>query len=160
TYHADSVYTRRIQTEEGFLEGMQERAHRSERGPVIVILDTSGSMRGVSETLAKAVVLQILCTTHLEKRPCYVYSFSGDGELAVRELSRGQDGLADGLAFLSVSCHGGTKLEAALRRGLERLSDDRWSSSDIVIVSDGYWTGPDGRYDRALVHLVKSAREE
>jgi len=43
---------------------------RRERGPILVIVDTSGSMHGLPEQVAKALVLEALRTAHAEKRRC------------------------------------------------------------------------------------------
>jgi uncharacterized protein with von Willebrand factor type A (vWA) domain len=55
-----------------------------ERGPIIVCLDTSGSMRGAPETIAKAVVLQAVRTAHAERRGCLLLAFGGPDELVER----------------------------------------------------------------------------
>jgi uncharacterized protein with von Willebrand factor type A (vWA) domain len=41
-----------------------------ERGPIILCLDTSGSMRGAPEHIAKAVVIAALQAAHQARRGC------------------------------------------------------------------------------------------
>ncbi len=49
----------------------------AELGPIILCLDTSGSMRGARETVAKALALECLRGAHRQRRACYLYAFSG-----------------------------------------------------------------------------------
>lgn len=48
-------------------------------GPIILCLDTSGSMRGAREVVAKALALECMRGAHRQQRPCYLYAFSGPG---------------------------------------------------------------------------------
>lgn len=50
----------------------------AELGPIIVCLDTSGSMRGARELVAKALALECLRGAHRQRRKCFVYAFSGE----------------------------------------------------------------------------------
>jgi hypothetical protein len=52
----------------------------AELGPIILCLDTSGSMRGARETVAKALALECLRGAHRQRRKCYLYAFSGPSE--------------------------------------------------------------------------------
>ncbi|HEY6100369.1 MAG TPA: hypothetical protein VIW03_13115, partial [Anaeromyxobacter sp.] len=54
---------------------------RLELGPMLVCVDTSGSMQGGAEVVAKAVVLEAVRTAHAQKRACHVFAFSGPGEV-------------------------------------------------------------------------------
>jgi uncharacterized protein with von Willebrand factor type A (vWA) domain len=45
---------------------------RKDRGPIIICLDTSGSMKGAPENIAKALVLECLSEASRAKRACYV----------------------------------------------------------------------------------------
>ncbi len=58
-----------------------------ERGPIIVALDTSGSMRGAPETIAKAIVLEALRTAEREHRGCKLIAFGAAGELVECDLA-------------------------------------------------------------------------
>ncbi|MBP6898681.1 MAG: VWA domain-containing protein [Burkholderiaceae bacterium] len=108
-----------------------------ERGPVILCLDTSGSMRGAPETLAKAVALQALRTAHAEGRGCRVIAFGGADEVLERELALSADGLDALLDLLGQSFDGGTDVQAPIERAIELVHQARWASADLLIVSDG-----------------------
>ncbi len=115
-----------------------------ERGPIIVCLDTSGSMRGAPETIAKAVVLQAVRSAHAEQRGCLLISFGGPDELVERDLAGGRasqgsagHGLAGLLDLMGQGFDGGTDLQAPIARAIARVHQARWSSADLLIVSDG-----------------------
>jgi uncharacterized protein with von Willebrand factor type A (vWA) domain len=112
------------------------RPEALERGPILICLDTSGSMRGAPETLAKAVVLQALRTAHQERRGCRLIAFGGPDELVERELS-GRGGLAALLDLMGQSFDGGTDVQGPIERAIERVHQARWASADLLIVSDG-----------------------
>lgn len=114
-----------------------------ERGPIIICIDTSGSMRGAPETLAKAVVLQALRTAHAERRGCLLIAFGGPDEIIERELAGGRhptrerSGLAALLDLMGQSFDGGTDVQGPIERAIERVHQSRWASADLLIVSDG-----------------------
>jgi len=113
-----------------------------ERGPVIVCLDTSGSMRGAPEAIAKAVVLQSLRTAHAEQRGCLLICFGGPDEIIERELAGGRAGTPghglDGLLdLMGQGFDGGTDLQAPIERAIALVHQARWASADLLVVSDG-----------------------
>ena len=108
-----------------------------ERGPIILCLDTSGSMRGGPETLAKAVALQALRTALAERRGCLLIAFGGPDELIEQELAQGAGGLAALLDLIGLSFDGGTDVQGAIERAIDRVHQQRWASADLLIVSDG-----------------------
>ncbi|CAE7479492.1 viaA [Symbiodinium natans] len=119
------------------MSGRSEMRPLGEAGPLIVCLDTSGSMCGQREVLSKALVVECVRQAHRQRRPCYLYAFSGMGDLRELELDMSQDGLRKVLDFLRSSFGGGTYLEDALHQTAERLKDDSWRNADLLIVTDG-----------------------
>ena len=113
------------------------QAQPLERGPIILCLDTSGSMRGAPENIAKAVALEAMRTAHREQRGCLVIAFGGPGEILVRELSHTRDGLAALMALMGQAFDGGTDVQSPIERAIECVHEARWASADLVIVSDG-----------------------
>ena len=112
------------------------RPEARERGPMLICLDASGSMRGGAETLAKAVVLQALRTAHLERRGCRLIAFGGPDDIIERELS-GPGGLAALLDLMGPGFDGGTDVQGPIERAIKRVHQARWASADLLIVSDG-----------------------
>lgn len=113
------------------------RPEALERGPIIVCLDTSGSMRGAPETIAKAVVLEAMRTAHAERRGCLLIAFGGPDEMIERELAFTRDGLRALLDLMGQGFDGGTDVQGPIERAIERVHEARWAGADLLIVSDG-----------------------
>jgi len=107
------------------------------QGPMIVCLDTSGSMRGAPENVAKACVLHVLRTAHQARRACRLLAFGGPDELVERELTPDLAGLDGLLAVMGQSFDGGTDVQTPLERAVNRVHTQVWALADILIVSDG-----------------------
>jgi uncharacterized protein with von Willebrand factor type A (vWA) domain len=108
-----------------------------ERGPILLCLDTSGSMRGAPERIAKAVVIAALRAAHETGRACRLIAFGGPGEVIERDLGRGRAGLEALLDLMGQSFDGGTDLQTPIDRALAAVHDARWRCADLLIVSDG-----------------------
>jgi uncharacterized protein with von Willebrand factor type A (vWA) domain len=108
-----------------------------EKGPIIVCLDTSGSMHGTPEQVAKALTLEAMRVAHKEERRCYLYAFSGPEDIEEHELSLAPEGLARLLHFLSQSFWGGTDIAAPMNAAIAKLKESGWNRADILLVSDG-----------------------
>ncbi len=122
-----------------------------ERGPIIICLDTSGSMRGAPEMVAKAVVLQAVRTAHAERRGCLLIAFGGPDEIIERALAGGPNpgaALAALLDLMGQGFDGGTDLQGPIARAIERVHQARWASADLLIVSDGEFGCTAGTLDR------------
>jgi len=110
---------------------------RAGHGPMIVCLDTSGSMQGAPENVAKACVLQALRSAHSGLRPCQLLAFGGPGELLERELAHNAAGLDALLDLMGQSFDGGTDVQTPIERAIERVQQQGWQDADVLIVSDG-----------------------
>lgn len=127
------------------MEGMQKRSDDVEEehmveveeeeklGPIIICVDTSGSMQGSPETIAKAVTLFMATRAISQKRHCYLINFSTGIETL--DLS-GQMGLVQVMAFLQRSFHGGTDAGPAVAHALKVMDDEKYEQSDLLIISD------------------------
>jgi uncharacterized protein with von Willebrand factor type A (vWA) domain len=93
----------------------------AECGPIILCLDTSGSMMGARETIAKAMVLECMRQAKAQQRQCYLYSFSGPGDCQELELKVTGAGLSHLLEFLSGSFHGGGLHSSTFQLNLSRF---------------------------------------
>ena len=107
------------------------------RGPMLVCIDTSGSMRGAPENVAKAVVIEALRVAHRERRACRLIAFGGAGEIVEHDLGLDRDGLVRLLDFIAQGFDGGTDLQAPLERVVALAAGGRWRSADLLLVSDG-----------------------
>lgn len=106
-------------------------------GPMLVCLDTSGSMRGAPENVAKACVLQALRSAHAGKRGCRLLAFGGPGELLERELGSDSAGLDALLDLMGQSFDGGTDVQTPIERAITTLAEAGWHHADLLVVSDG-----------------------
>jgi uncharacterized protein with von Willebrand factor type A (vWA) domain len=105
-------------------------------------------MRGGCEQVAKAVVLEAMRTALAQRRACYVFAFSGPGEVAEMELRCDADGIAAAISFLSQTFHGGTEVSEALDRALARLGGEGWQLADLLVASDGEFGATPAVLDR------------
>ena len=108
-----------------------------QRGPLILALDTSGSMRGAPEAIAKAIVLEALRTAQRERRGCKLIAFGAAGELIERDLALTGAGLAALLDVIGQGFDGGTDVQAPIERAIDCVREQRWASADLLIASDG-----------------------
>jgi uncharacterized protein with von Willebrand factor type A (vWA) domain len=107
------------------------------RGPFILCLDTSGSMRGAPENIAKAVVIAALRAAHTEQRGCVLIAFGGPDEVIEHDLALTPAGLQALMDLMGQSFDGGTDVQTPIERAIERVHDARWQQADLLIVSDG-----------------------
>ena len=125
-----------------------------ERGPIVLCLDTSGSMRGAPEQVAKAVAIAALRVAHAERRGCKLIAFGGPGELLERDL-HGPGGLQALLELMGQGFDGGTDVQTPIETAIERVHQAAWSSADVLIVSDGEF----GCVPHTLARLDEARRD-
>lgn len=118
--------------------GLDGVAAPDRRGPVIAAIDTSGSMHGAPEQVAKAAVIAIARRVLPEGRPVHLLLFGSRGELTELRLSRRGGGLEDLLDFLVMGFQGGTDFDTPLVRALELLEERSLERADILVVTDGH----------------------
>lgn len=121
-----------------YIEEMYQDKRKKEteeiKGPFIICVDTSGSMHGTPETVAKTLCLAILKLAIRDNRSCYLISFStGIETLNLSEIDKSLDKI---IAFLSMSFHGGTDATPAMREALRMTNAENFNKADIVMVSD------------------------
>lgn len=130
----------------------EEMRPAGENGPLILCLDTSGSMArggGEPEAVAKALAFECLRQAQQQSRRCYLFAFSAGAQLKEMELdlSSNLKGLLD---FLSFAFHGGTSLNEVLSASVERLHLAQWQNADLLVVTDGEVPKPS---EKVLVEL-------
>ncbi|MCE9568693.1 MAG: VWA domain-containing protein [Rhodocyclales bacterium] len=110
---------------------------RAEQGPMLVCVDTSGSMQGGAEAVAKAVVLEAMRAAHAQRRPCHVFAFGGPEELLEMELPVDRVGIERVTRFLGQAFRGGTDICGPLEAAIAKLEDSHWQLADLLVASDG-----------------------
>ena len=122
----------------------------ADRGPILLCVDTSGSMRGPRETVAKALALECMRAAKAQERGCYVFAFAGPQEVRELELNMDAKSVNNLLDFLEKTFNGGSDFNAPVQRCLDRLTEAKWANSDILLVSDGELRQPGGDVMRKL----------
>ena len=114
------------------------RPRRWSAGRSSLCLDTSGSMRGAPENIAKAVVLAGPAHRPRERPrlPADRLRRARRADRA-RARTRGAAGLQPLLDLMGQGFDGGTDVQAPIERAVERVHEARWAGADLLIVSDG-----------------------
>ncbi|WP_294424847.1 VWA domain-containing protein [uncultured Treponema sp.] len=108
---------------------------KEKKGPIIVCVDTSGSMNGTPENIAKTITFALSKIAIEEDRKCYVISFSTDIQtLDLSDFSSNPIGKL--VQFLRMSFNGGTDAVPALNQALKMLSENEWKNADVLMISD------------------------
>jgi uncharacterized protein with von Willebrand factor type A (vWA) domain len=102
-------------------------------GPIIICVDTSGSMSGAPENIAKALTLTLATRAVAQHRKCYLINFSTSIETLDLTPPKG---INDLIAFLKMSFYGGTDVAPALYEGLRMMSDEDYKKADLLVISD------------------------
>ncbi|BCE02789.1 VWA domain-containing protein [Marinicellulosiphila megalodicopiae] len=156
TYAVQGTEIEKIEVEEKIEEaGSKKQQKKLNQGPILICLDTSGSMQGNPESIAKAIVLQCLITCTKAKRHCYVYTFSGPGDVAEFELKFDKHNLDDLISFLCMSFSGGTDVVGPLNKALEKTKNKKWVNADLLLVSDGEFPN-----DSNLISKIRRYKKE
>ena len=120
-------------------EKTQMNKPRLENGPIIVAVDTSGSMSGKPLNIAYSVLTQLLRLARKQKRKVFLMSFSVRAKFLDLSLPRNWMRLN---AFLEDRFTGGTDGEEMLNRSIEMLQSKSFAMADVLIISDFYFPLP------------------
>lgn len=106
------------------------------KGPMIVCVDTSGSMRGARERWSKAVALALLEIAQKQKRnfACIHYDNSIQG---VWEIPYGELKPDDVFDIAEQFSSGGTNFKAPLAECMRIIGKSEFKKADIVFTTDG-----------------------
>jgi len=115
-------------------EDKRQKEKEDAKGPFIICVDTSGSMHGTPETVAKTICFAILKIAIRDNRKCYLISFST--EIETLNLTDIKNSLEKIISFLTMSFHGGTDATPAMQEALRMLTTQEYKKADIIMVSD------------------------
>lgn len=107
---------------------------KNKRGPIIICVDTSGSMHGTPEIVAKTMCFALLRIALLENRQCFLISFST--AIETLELTNFNRSYASLIQFLTHSFYGGTDATPALAEALHQINSKNYEKADVLMVSD------------------------
>jgi len=127
------------------LRGKEKKA----KGPIIICIDSSGSMHGTPEVWSKAVALALLDLAREQKRDFYCIHFSSgyrQQNLHVNEfLKEDPYNIEEILDLAEYFESGGTEFEPPLDLSRTKIgTDQRYSKADIIFVTDGNSAVRDG----------------
>ena len=112
---------------------------RLQAGPVIVCIDTSSSMSGSPEKIAKCMLLQLLDVAKRKNRKLYLITFAVRAQAI--DLSKPINWRMLN-QFLNNRFTGGTSPEAMLNEALATLRQTYYSLADVLIISDFIFKQP------------------
>lgn len=111
----------------------REKQVEDKKGPIILCIDTSGSMSGMPETIAKAIALFMAQRAMEARRKCYLINFSVG--ISTLDLTP-PNGFFELMSFLEMSFSGGTDAIPALRAGLTKMNEEGYKKADLLMISD------------------------
>ena len=121
------------------LEGaLDDPADAGKEGPVIACVDTSGSMEGPPEVIAKALILAVMRRVLPKGRRMRLMLFGGPGDFRDMDIHKGPGAMRHFLDFLAMRFNAGTDFDGPLQRALDLLEEERYEQADILLVTDGY----------------------
>ena len=145
------VFDSRSQEDRSTLQTGKKKV--SGQGPFVVCLDTSGSMEGKREQLAKSALLAIAKLTETTHRKCYVINFSEEtSHLLINDLYTDLPMLVE---FLNQRFGGGTNMEEAVDEAVRMTTQNGWHGSDIVMISDFEMPPASDRLMSQVAHLKR-----
>lgn len=113
---------------------VEQKSQEDEKlGPMILCIDTSGSMAGLPENIAKAMALFLGTKAKSENRPCFIINFST--RIETFEITD-KTGIPNLITFLRQSFHGGTDAAPALHHALKIMEQKNYQKADLLMISD------------------------
>ena len=111
----------------------KEKSPRLDQGPMILCIDTSGSMTGKPLEIAKSLTRQLAAIAQKERRSCFLISFSI--RTKTFDLSKPSSYLKLE-NFFEDRYNGGSDGEEMLNKIIEELQTNQYSMADALIISD------------------------
>lgn len=131
-------------------------------GPIYICIDTSGSMTGGPEVIAKTLALAIAIVAQKDKRPICLVNYSFDVSFFV--LTNLVTQRKQLLHFLSHSYSGGNNENALFDFIFNRLPQEpkyrpfqsKFKNADMLVISDFQWAP----LSTEIINLISSAKAE
>lgn len=139
-----------------------EKKEKLQKGPIFMCVDTSGSMSGNPETMAKTVALAVAIVAQREKRPLILINYSHTLSFFVlQNLKRQKKEL---MKFLSRSYSGGNDENLLFDFIFRRLPQmpkyravaERFEGADMLVISDFIW----GWLKEDVMELLEESRKK
>lgn len=114
-------------------DNIVKAGYREGRGDMIICIDTSGSMKGINEYIAKATMLKMVMQALSENRNAYLINFST--EIYTCKFTK-ENGIEDLIKFLKLSYHGGSDIYKALYEANRMMNTSSFRNADVLVLSD------------------------
>ncbi len=126
----------RKQTEKQLLVYSKEAHKQKNKGPIIVCLDTSGSMCGDPEIWSKAVTIGIMEVAEMQKRDfaCIIYSNITEKPIVIKKNEIAPEKVIE---IATLFHGGGTDWASPLSEAMELIETATFKDADIVMITDG-----------------------
>ena len=148
----EALLVRRLHENSAMVYELRGKEHRSE-GPIILVVDESGSMQGAPDEWSKAVMFGLMEIGARQKRPVYLVHFDGrvtrtDEFLNPAELTL--KAIEDCVMHFT---GGGTSIGAALAHAADVMhkNEGPWKRADVILITDGI----SGDYDQQKAALKR-----
>lgn len=114
----------------------KESQKQKNKGPIIVCIDQSGSMKGDKDMWAKALAVGILEVAQLQKREfaCIPYDSHCRKTTIIHKDEISPDKI---IGIAEERATGGTDFEAPLREASKLIEDSNFKEADVVLITDG-----------------------
>lgn len=122
---------------DGSLQVEHKIGFPEERGPVVCVVDESGSMAGDRDTWAKGVALGIFARCRAERRPFAVVRFSSSAR--VHEFRHPASARFEEIKkWTTAFMNGGTSIASGMEAAKQFISKSRaFRRADVVLITDG-----------------------
>ena len=121
---------------------------RLTEGPIIVSLDTSGSMGGEKEKVSKALLIHLMEIAKRKRRKCLLITFSISAKTLEVTHPKHWKKVA---SFLTEHFSGGTDGNQMLGYAIDALVEGAFEMADVLIVSDFEFDSPKDSLKKAIV---------
>lgn len=122
--------------ENSLIEYKKSEISNKNKGPIIICVDTSGSMIGRKELWSKSITIAVLNIAQLQKRDfaCIIYSHYALDPIIIKKEEKAPE------KVYKCACefiNGGTNYTDPLIKSLELINKSRFKNADILFISDG-----------------------
>ncbi|CAB4138286.1 hypothetical protein UFOVP329_48 [uncultured Caudovirales phage] len=134
------------------------------RGPIIILLDESGSMSGQNEAKAKAISLALANVAARQNRDwacvCFQGSVTAEFSVLARDASTRSAGISLAertlAAFARRGTGGGTNFDPPLWRAADMIVSAKYERADVLMLTDG--EGPIGKSTIDRLNSLRATR--
>lgn len=110
---------------------------KEEEGPIVILIDESGSMYGDKELWSKAVLVALAEIARTRHRNFAVIEYSNRGRMRIHKFQGGKIGTNALIDLASHFFNGGTDYEEPLTAAMTICNEEGFQKADILMLTDG-----------------------